>query len=279
MPAVRLDISQKAPRCASESPVPGRRRTVETVTTWGSITNQVLALRDHLVAERLTCGVLETTGDYWKPFYYLLVDAGFLVLLVNTRHVKSLPGPRPMSPMRPGWLGAHGLVRGSFVPPEPIRRLRDLTRARTAITRERSREAQRLEELGLQPRRTPIHRACSMDDGPCATPAQPPLADELRRHPRRGGVQRDSPAVAQWRTGAPTEHGVCEGARWLSSRMPVWFQLDQDNPRQCCRGRAIGRPCSGGARWFGSDAELRVSPEPLARSRFWAAASADLGAR
>lgn len=85
----------------------------------------------------------------WKPFYYLLEDAGFEVMLVNARHVKNLPG-RKTDVADATWLaqlGAHGLVRGSFVPPEPIRQLRDLTRARTAIIRERSREAQRLEKL------------------------------------------------------------------------------------------------------------------------------------
>ena len=92
---------------------------------------------------------MEATGDYWKPFYYLLEDAGFDVLLVNSRHVKNLPG-RKTDVADATWLaqlGAHGLVRGSFVPPEPIGQLRDLTRARTAITRERSREVQRLEKL------------------------------------------------------------------------------------------------------------------------------------
>ena len=127
----------------------GRRRTVETVTTWGSTTGQVLALREHLLAERVGCVVMEATSDYWKPFYYLLEDAGFELLLVNARHVKNLPG-RKTDVADATWLaqlGAHGLVRGSFVPPEPIRALRDLTRARTAITRERSREVQRLEKL------------------------------------------------------------------------------------------------------------------------------------
>ena len=56
------------------------------------MTSQILALRDHLIAERITCAVMEATGDYWKPFYYLLEDAGFDVLLVNSRHVKYLPG-------------------------------------------------------------------------------------------------------------------------------------------------------------------------------------------
>jgi transposase len=144
-----LDISKRDAKLCVRVAGVGRRQAVETVTTWGSTTRQVLALREHLLAERVSCVVMEATGDYWKPFYYLLEDAGFELLLVNARHVKSLPG-RKTDVADATWLaqlGAHGLVRGSFVPPEPIRQLRDLTRARTAITRERSREAQRLEKL------------------------------------------------------------------------------------------------------------------------------------
>jgi hypothetical protein len=76
---------------------------VETVTTWGSITSQILELRDHLVEQAVTCVVMEATSDYWKPFYYLLEDAGFEVMLVNARHVRTCPAARPMSPTRPGW--------------------------------------------------------------------------------------------------------------------------------------------------------------------------------
>jgi transposase len=144
-----LDISKRDAKLCVRVAGSGRRRTVETVTTWGSTTGQVLALREHLLAERVSCVVMEATSDYWKPFYYLLEDAGFELLLVNARHVKNLPG-RKTDVADATWLaqlGAHGLVRGSFVPPEPIRALRDLTRARTAITRERSRETQRLEKL------------------------------------------------------------------------------------------------------------------------------------
>jgi transposase len=144
-----LDISKKDAKVCVRVGGGGRRKTVETVTTWSSMTSQILALREHLIAERITCAVMEATGAYWKPFYYLLEDAGFEVLLVNSRHVKNLPG-RKTDVADATWLaqlGAHGLVRGSCVPPEPIRQLRDLTRTCTAITRERSREAQRLEKL------------------------------------------------------------------------------------------------------------------------------------
>jgi transposase len=144
-----LDVSKKDAKVCVRVAGAGRRKTVESVTTWGSMTGQILALRDHLVEQRISCVVMEATGDYWKPFYYLLEDAGFELMLVNARHVKNLPG-RKTDVADATWLaqlGAHGLVRGSFVPPEPIRQLRDLTRARTAITRERGREVQRLEKL------------------------------------------------------------------------------------------------------------------------------------
>ena len=113
------------------------------------MTSQILALRDHLISEGVTLVVMEATSDYWRPFYYVLDDGPFEMMLVNARHVKNLPG-RKTDVSDAAWLaqlGAHGLVRGSFVPPEPIRQLRDLTRTRTSVVRERAREIQRLEKL------------------------------------------------------------------------------------------------------------------------------------
>lgn len=112
------------------------------------MTSQVLALREHLAKQQVTVVVMEATSDYWRPFYYIL-EADFQVMLVNARSVRNVPG-RKTDVSDAAWLadlGAHGLVRASFVPPEPIRQLRDLTRTRTVITRERTREIQRLEKL------------------------------------------------------------------------------------------------------------------------------------
>jgi hypothetical protein len=144
-----LDVSKRDAKVCVRLAGSGRAAARSTVSTWGAVTNQVLALREHLLAQQVTLVVMEATGDYWKPFYYLLEDAPFEVMLVNARHVKNLPG-RKSDVSDAAWLaqlGAHGLVRGSFVPPEPIRQLRDLTRTRTAIVRERAREIQRLEKL------------------------------------------------------------------------------------------------------------------------------------
>ena len=144
-----LDVSKRDAKVCVRVASGGRAAARSTVTTWGAVTNQVLALREHLIAEQVTWVVMEATGDYWKPFYYLLEDAPFEVMLVNARHVKNLPG-RKTDVSDAAWLaqlGAHGLVRGSFVPPEPIRQLRDLTRTRTTVVRERVKEIQRLEKL------------------------------------------------------------------------------------------------------------------------------------
>lgn len=112
------------------------------------MTNAVLALRDHLLAAEVTLVVIEATSDYWKPFHHLLCE-DLAVVLVNARQVKNLPG-RKTDVFDVAWLarlGAHGLVRPSFVPDQPVRELRDPTRARTQLTRERGQIVQRLEKL------------------------------------------------------------------------------------------------------------------------------------
>jgi transposase len=144
-----LDVSKMDAKACVRVQGKGGRRTESTVSTWGSMTRQILELRAHLLAQKVTCVVLEATGDYWKPFYYLLEDAPFETILANPTHVRAIPG-RKSDVSDAMWLadlGAHGLVRHSFVPPPPIRELRDLTRARTALTQERTREWSRMEKL------------------------------------------------------------------------------------------------------------------------------------
>ncbi len=143
-----LDVSKTDAKLCLR--VPGKRKGTFTreVTTWGATTGQVLALREFLLAADVTLVVMEATSVYWKPFYYVLED-GLNVMLVNARAAKNMPG-RKTDVSDAQWLaqlGAHGLVRGSFVPPPPIRVLRDLTRTRTRLTAERSREVQRLEKF------------------------------------------------------------------------------------------------------------------------------------
>jgi hypothetical protein len=143
-----IDISKKDAKVCVRVQGSGRRTTTASVTTWGAMSNEILALREHLIAEKVTCVVMESTGDYWKPFYYLLEDA-VNVMLVNPRDARNRPG-RKTDVSDSAWLadlGAHGLLRASLVPPPPIRRLRDLTRARTDLNRDRVRQIHRLEKI------------------------------------------------------------------------------------------------------------------------------------
>lgn len=143
-----IDVSKRDAKVCVRIQGRGRKATSSTVTTWTSMTNSILALREYLIAQRVTCVVVESTAAYWKPFYFLLDDE-LEVMLVNARHVRNVPG-RKTDVSDAAWLadlGAHGLVRSSFVPPEPVRALRDLTRARTAIAQARTKEIGRLETL------------------------------------------------------------------------------------------------------------------------------------
>src|SRR5438132_10104007 len=115
---------------------------------FATMTPDLLALRDWLKGLGVTHVAMEATGVYWKPVYYLLED-DFELLLVNAAHVKNVPG-RKTDVADAQWLCElleHGLLRGSFVPPKPIRELRDLTRYRKSLIRERQREANRLQKL------------------------------------------------------------------------------------------------------------------------------------
>ena len=104
----------------------------------------LVALRAWLVAEGVTQVVIEATGVYWRPVWHVLEEEASLeLLLANARHVKNLPG-RKTDVADAGWLAQLlecGLLRGSFVPPKDIARLRDLTRYRTNLVRERARRS------------------------------------------------------------------------------------------------------------------------------------------
>jgi transposase len=143
-----LDIGKKDLKACVRTPSPsGRRSRRQEIRTFATTTNALLGLRDWLVAEQVTLVVMEATGDYWRAAFYLLEDE-LNVSLVNAAHAKGLPG-RKTDVADAAWLcqmGECGLLRASFVPPEPIRHLRDLTRYRATLTAERSREAQRLEK-------------------------------------------------------------------------------------------------------------------------------------
>jgi transposase len=142
-----IDISKADVKVTIRVPGAGKRRRTET-RTFSSMTRDLLAMRDWLLAEGITLVGMEATGIYWKPVFYLL-EHDLECWLLNARHMKAVPG-RKTDVKDAQWIAQlveHGLVRPSFVPPEPIRQLRDLTRYRTEVVRERTREAQRLEKL------------------------------------------------------------------------------------------------------------------------------------
>ncbi|HYA49890.1 MAG TPA: IS110 family transposase [Streptosporangiaceae bacterium] len=127
---------------------PGRRRT--RVWPVDATTNAILELADHLVAERIEKVTLESTSDYWRIWFYLLESGGLDVQLVRAADVKQAPGRPKTDKLDAVWLAKlteRGMLRPSFVPPVEIRQLRDYTRLRTDLTRERTRHYSRLEKL------------------------------------------------------------------------------------------------------------------------------------
>jgi len=142
-----LDVHKGTVVACVRTPGKGGRREQET-RTFATMTRDLLALRDWLVAMGVTLVGVESTGVYWKPAYHLLEDAVECWLL-NARHLRDVPGKKT-DVKDAEWicqLVEHGLVRPSFVPPRPIRELRDLTRYRKAQVEERGREAQRLDKV------------------------------------------------------------------------------------------------------------------------------------
>jgi transposase len=128
--------------------IPGRR--VTRVWTVEATTDAIVELADRFAREGIERVVVESTSDYWRPFVYLVEARGLTVWLVNARDVKQVPG-RPKTDKQDAiWLAKlneRGMLRPSFVPPVEIRQLRDYTRLRTDLTRDRSRHVQRLEKL------------------------------------------------------------------------------------------------------------------------------------
>jgi transposase len=134
----------------------GRGRRRQEVRTYPTFTSSLEALADWLQAEGVTQVVMEATGQYWKPIWYVLEERGLELLLVNARHVKILPG-RKTDVGDAAWLCELlecGLLRGSFVPPPAIRELRDLVRYRKRLIQAHSAECQRvqktLEDAGIK---------------------------------------------------------------------------------------------------------------------------------
>src|SRR5205823_3187377 len=119
----------------------------KTIRTFGTMTADLLQLADWLTSEGVTQVAMEATGVYWQPIWNVL-EGSFTLLLANARHIKAVPG-RKTDVRDCEWIAdllRHGLLRPSLGPDRPQRELRELTRYRTALIRERSAEVNRLQK-------------------------------------------------------------------------------------------------------------------------------------
>lgn len=143
-----IDVAKESGQVCVRTDRDGRRTS--RLWTVKATTGAVLELGDHLVREGVEKVTVESTSDYWRIFFYLLEGCGLDVQLVNARDVKNVPG-RPKTDKHDAvWLAKlteKGMLRPSFVPPRQIRVLRDYTRMRVDLTRDRTRHWQRLEKL------------------------------------------------------------------------------------------------------------------------------------
>jgi transposase len=142
-----LDVHKKTVvACRVESKGSGRKE--QETRTFGTATAQLLELVDWLTERGCTHVAMESTGEYWKPVYNLL-EGQVEILLVNAGHIKAVPG-RKTDVGDAEWIAdllRHGLLRGSFVPPRPQRELRDLTRQRSNLVRERASVLNRVQKV------------------------------------------------------------------------------------------------------------------------------------
>ena len=137
-----LDVHKKSVAACVVTPESQETRT------FGTTTRRILELCDWLRERGVTHVAMESTGVYWKPIYNLMEDE-FSVMVVNARHIKTVPG-RKTDVKDAEWIAdllKHGLLRGSLIPDRDQRELRELTRYRRSLIQERSREANRIQKL------------------------------------------------------------------------------------------------------------------------------------
>lgn len=168
-----LDVSKDEVVACARTAGSGRKRVSE-LETFTTFTSGLEALVAWLKARGVTEVVMEATGQYWKPVWYVLEDHGFELRLVNARHVKMVPG-RKTDLADAAWLAElleHGLLGASFVPPAPIREPRDLTRYRKRLIQTHSAEQLRAQRSWRTPgsSSTRSHRTSSVcPGGQCST--------------------------------------------------------------------------------------------------------------
>jgi transposase len=197
-----LDIAKSEVEVAIRVPSDTRpdRRQQET-RTFGTTRKELLSLADWLGCWGVTKLGMEATGDYWKPVFFLLESRGFDCELYNAAQVKALPG-RPKTDRADSiWIAKiteRGMISSSFVPPEPVRRLRTHTRYRRHLTQARTSEKQRVEKLledghlKLSSVISDIHGVSGRDmlDALAAGQRDPRALAQLARGAMRGKIRR-----------------------------------------------------------------------------------------
>jgi len=139
---VHRDTVVACARIAAEGAV------VQDVRTFGATTKELMALSEWLTDHDVTHVAMEATGVYWQPVWHIL-EGSFELVLANAMHIKNVPG-RKTDVNDATWIAdllAHGLIRGSFVPPAPVQDLRMLTRTRKQLVRERASHVQRVDKI------------------------------------------------------------------------------------------------------------------------------------
>ena len=142
-----LDVHRDQVTACVRVPGPGGER-VEHQAEFSTTTSGLLQLSDWLVSHRVTNVAMEATGVFWRPVFYVLEDH-MDTIVVNAAHMRNVPG-RKTDTADAAWIARlleHGLLKASFIPPEPIRELRELTRYRKTQIQERQREANRLHKI------------------------------------------------------------------------------------------------------------------------------------
>jgi transposase len=145
-----IDVAKESGKVCVRMPHETRPGRVSKVWDVPATMRAVTELGEVLVSQQVEVVTIESTGDYWRIFFYLLEAGGLKVQLVNARDVKNVPGRPKTDKLDAVWLAKlteKGLLRPSFVPPAEIRVLRDYTRMRSDLIRERTRHWQRLEKL------------------------------------------------------------------------------------------------------------------------------------
>jgi transposase len=146
-----IDIGKaKADVCTRLPPARGGGRRASRVEEVPARAADITELAGRLLADGVELVVMESTSDYWRIWFYLLEAAGLAVQLVNSAQCRQLAGRPKTDRLDAQWiarLAEMGLLRPSFVPPPEIRALRDLTRTRLQLVRDRTAEWQRLEKL------------------------------------------------------------------------------------------------------------------------------------